>query len=104
MLFDGFRREGFRVLLHPGLELCVARFVLPDVILYRLLLEAKRCASHRVITSTDSRVTRGDLPLLFQRDFQPKPRQMQHTEWPCRARTYHWNIRVAHRVPRLGIG
>src|ERR1700674_5327939 len=96
MLLDRPRRERFGVLLHPRFKLGIGRFLLLDAILPRLLLEPERRTSHRIESSPDARITRSEFTRRFERDFLPKPRQMQNAEWPGCAGTDQWNICVTH--------
>src|SRR4030095_9088054 len=66
MLFNRARIERLRVLLHPGFELGIGRFILLDVILNSLFFEPECGTSHRVKTSADAWVAGCEFALLFK--------------------------------------
>src|SRR4029453_4088542 len=96
MLLDCLPVQGFRVFLYPGFEFGIGRFILLDVISYRLFFESERGKSHCIEALTNPRITRRKLTGLLQRYFLPEARKMDNTEWTGNAGADHWDVCIAH--------
>src|SRR5688572_18333439 len=75
-LFDGrFVELHTGLLFNPVLELRIGWFLIFDEVDHGLALQAKRIEDHLIVTLADARVTRREFAALFERDFEPEPRQ-----------------------------
>ena len=96
MLLDRLPSQGFGVFHYPRFELRIRRLVLLDVTSYRRFFESQRGKSHCIEAPTNPRITQRKLTGLLQRDFLPKPREMDNAKWTGNAGTDQWNICIAH--------
>ena len=76
--FDRSLIQPGRVLLHPAFKLRVIRLVLFDVIDHGIAIEAKAIDHHLIVTFAGARISRGEFADVFEREFEPEPRQVQN--------------------------
>ena len=78
---------GARLLADPLFELTVCWALLGDVGHERIAIEIETIDDHLIETFAHGRVTGCEFAAGIKRDFEPKSRKVQNTQWSCDAGT-----------------
>ena len=98
-LFDvGFVQLYARLLLDPGLELNVVRFIRLNVVERFLAIEPQAVEHHLVVASAASGIARSEFATSFKGAFEPEPWQMDDAQRTGCPRANEWYMRIVHNI------